>query len=51
MSPLSDTGSEEKLDVSMSPLKDKQDISFFNGNSRCKKLNLDSNENLNVVLF
>ena len=33
----------------MSPLKDKQDVNFFNGNSQCKLVNLDSLENHHVV--
>ena len=33
----------------MSPLKDKQDVNFFNGNLQCKLVNLDSLENHHVV--
>ena len=39
----------EKLDVSMSPLKDKEDVTRFNGNPRCKIVKLDTLENLYVV--
>lgn len=49
LSPLSDFSDEETLDVSTSPLKDKQDVHFFNGNSRCKMVDLDSLDNVYVV--